>query len=187
MTTNKHGFYQVQKNKIVPVGILDLKENEIIPPEHIKDIKLQNDVEAHILKPNIIDYDLMSTKKLPVYFLQFLLDKKINTIPLAQLCVFFTIASNPSSQEELINTPLKGVFSLELFINKKRIVMDKNVSIETDKVELLVNVAQSDEMKSIVNSLVLDYVKIQQEQYGNPYDYEIPKNVKSLKDFCEDD
>jgi hypothetical protein len=184
---NVRGTRNESKATIIPVGLIDLKPSEYIADTFVERFNIFDNVFGEIYLCNITDVYLMSTKKQPVIYLSVMIDKSIKRVYLLKLYLYFIISSEIKDSKDLINKELDGTFSMELIIDDKNIVLDKDINkypgIKNIS-KMFVEFIKEEDMLLILKGLVADETeklkKKFDDQYGN---CTIPVPTISLLDF----
>lgn len=195
-------------NNLVTCGIYCLKGikyKDQVKIKHIDTIKTSIDnritdtfIESYTINKNITgqifacsltNNFLSSTKKLPMIYIDVWWTRVIQRKLLYRLFLYFTIKEEVKSSKQLINCPLKGIFSIEVSIEDQLNSLDEiNIYPGNKEIkDILINFTKSKNMKLFHKQLSdLEEKKIA-DKYKNEFkDYEkIPKATIKLKDYLD--
>lgn len=181
------GIRNKSQIKVNHVQNMSLKENEYISDDLLKNYKISDLVVGEIYSCNITDVFLMSSKKLPIYYVSAIYERPLRRILLFRIYLYFNIETEINSAEQLLNEPLNGNFSLEICIDNKKKELDSKLEkyLGDEKImNKLENFTMLDEMKELLDNLVEEANLKIREEYGNDFEYEeIPKKTISLEDY----
>lgn len=185
-----HGVNGVQQAKVIPAGIIELEHDEKLTDTTIRIAEVKKNVTGVICGCNISDTYLMSTKKLPMLTAALIYELPGKTTILAKLYLFFTITQDIKSEAELINSPIDGIFSIEIALDVSNIsnksVLIENMGIFTnikDTVIYFDDLLKSESMIALIDSLIdVENKKILQD-HDYMYDGNMPKPTIELSNY----
>lgn len=177
-----NGGNQVKINHLENVM---LKNNEYIADTKIKDFNIIDEVIGEIYNCNMTDTYLMSTKKLPVLYLNVAHKKTIQNFLLYKVYLYFTITSEIKSVHDLLDEKVSGKYVMEILIdNKKKELDDTTISEKypgDDKIYAkLENFAKSDLMKDLTINLISEINDRLSLEYGKELDHFMNKPEKFI-------
>ena len=191
--SNPVGIYNVygikEKSQIIiqQKEVVYPKENEEINDIPVSNYKIIENVSGKICACNITDRFLLSTKKLPLFYISVVYEVPLKTVLLYRLYFSFTITDNTTCKEELIESPINGKFYIELFINNTQNVIDdkiENFVGNEETYEKLKKFTLAGEMKTMTEAMVDEIIQQLKEQYDNQMDdFNIPENIINLKNY----
>lgn len=179
---NVHGIKNTNTAKIIPVGMVDLEGNNFIPDKLLATKKIFDDIIGSVYYCNILDKILMTTKKLPVLYIDISINKKINRVHLFKLCLYFTITEDINSADQLIDNQIEGKFSIESIVdncNDHLEDLEKFKSIESS-INYLSTILDTEGMNEFIRSLVNKEIQKTIDKYGQIYNDEIPQATYSF-------
>lgn len=117
-----------------------------------------NNVFGEIYRCNITDSFLMSTKKLPLSYINIIYEKPLRRIQLFRMYVYFTILQDITSQSQLLDEPISGKFTLELIVNNDAKQIDQLEIYPGNKniKKKFLKFVKHEEMINLISSLVDD-------------------------------
>ncbi|AYV82048.1 MAG: hypothetical protein Homavirus4_11 [Homavirus sp.] len=188
---NIKGVKNESKAIIVPNGMIELKGSEYVMDKRIETFNIVDNVVGEIYLCNIVDSFLMSTKKLPVMYVSIFIDMPMRRIYLFKQYLYFTITSNITKSEELIENKLDGVYTIEVAIDDKHIELNKKIEkfpgikqLISMFIEFIKSVDSVEFIKGLVKS---ENNRLLKEFSFNHSDCEIPKATISLANYNLDD
>lgn len=159
---------------------LDDKINDIL----INKYKISDNIYGELCSCIMTNTFLLSTKTIPVLYVNVIFERPFRKVLLYSVYICFTITSTINSQDELINSKLKGIFHVDLCINDMKRQIDTNITPDQQK---LVNFTLSDHMVEHAQTSASEVAKAFHEQYKDEFtNFEIPKKPISLKDYKVD-
>lgn len=187
-----NGIKNTNKAKITHIKNIEMENNQIINDNFHDAYKIDEDTTGNIYKCNISDNFLMSTKELPLFYINIILKKFMQNILLLKLCFYFNVESDIKSAEDLLDKEIEGSFSIVILVNNHKRVLDtdiKNFKGEEEHLEQLKKFTQSDQMRDLMDSMKKDIIDNLRKQYGNRYHLPSspPKKFISLKNYGKDD
>lgn len=187
------GVYNVygikDKNQIVieQKEVVYPKDGEQINDIHISDYKIIDNVMGKIYACNLTDSFLLSTKKLPLFYINIIYEIPLKTVLLYKIYFCFTIEDDIKSSEQLIGSPINGKFYVEIFINNTKKIIDDKIEQYMGNDEAyskLQNFTTADEMKQLTKIMLEEVIKQLEAEHGAKMeDFNIPKNIISLKNY----
>jgi len=182
-----HGIKNKNKIKIKHVDNIKLKKQEYIKDTFIKKFDLISQVYGEIYHCNITNNFLMISKKLPMYYINIILEKPFRKILLFRIYLFFTIETNIKSSKDLLENDIDGKFNLEISINNINKDLDNNIIKYPGDEELfndLIIFTKNNEMIELTKNLANDIDIMLKNEYIKEFEYlKPPKNVISLKNY----
>ena len=146
-----------------------------------------DNVQGELFQCNITDLFLMTSKKLPMMYVNVIYEKPLQKILLFRIYLFFTIEADIKDVKQLLLKPITGKFSFELAINDQKKIIDDDLGIYIGDGRMqkkMVNFTKVDDMKVLIKSLMEEVDEKFREQYKEEFDlYKIPTNIISLKDY----
>jgi hypothetical protein len=173
--------------KLIHESNEELTSNEIIQDTLYEKYPIMTDVNGELYTCNITHIHLMQTKKLPMMYVNVVLERPLRRILLLKITLFFTITSNITSAKQLLDDTLDGAYSLELTIDKTTSELDNHMQrfvgikrfyekMEKFTTQEAICEIISEQVKEIDEKLRLEY-KNEFERLA------VPQNVISLKDY----
>jgi hypothetical protein len=132
---------------------------------------------------------IVSTKKLPILYINVLLERPLNSIQLFSVFLYFTIETDVKSKEEFLNSELDGLFTLEATIDGEQVVLDtiNKFPGNSKMLDKIKDFTKTQEMIDLLNQLAdqaEDKIRKQFElDYGS---FKIPESIISLEDVATD-
>ncbi|ARF09666.1 hypothetical protein Indivirus_2_45 [Indivirus ILV1] len=167
-----------------------LKKNEFIGDIKIKEFDIVNDVTGEVYSCNITDTFLMSTRKLPVLYINVIHQNAIQKFLLYKVHLYFTITSDIRSVHDLLDEKISGKFSLEITLDdrKKELCDDTLNQYPGDEkmFEKLENFTKTETMKSLAESLVDEINQRLNLEYGKEFDH-LTNKPESFISFKKND
>lgn len=185
---NIEGVQGKSKIKIIPQGKMELRQSESIPDKLIAEQVLMKGIAVTAYACNILDQHLMRSKTQPILYVDVVMQRKIRSVSLCRIYLYFTITSIVRSGKELLNRELAGNYELKMLINGDDTVLEEIDSFPgtIEIVEKMVNFIKSDDMMEIINDLIKDYNDEQKKVYDKEFGhYSIPENRISLRNYSE--
>jgi len=185
---NVYGIKEQSQIVIQQKEVVYPKENEQVTDMLVSNYKIIENVFGKIYACNITDRFLLSTKKLPLFYISVVYEVPLKTVLLYRLYFSFTIEDDIKSSDQLIGSPINGKFCVEIFINNVQNVIDDKVEKFMGNEEVynkLKIFTMADEMKKMTDVMVDEVVKQLKEQYTDQMDdfSVIPENIISLKNY----
>lgn len=153
----------------------------------IKQYNVMKGVVGLVYVCNMTHHFLTTTKKLPMVYIKILRELPLRSIYLMTIKMYFTITSEVHNEEELLNKPLHGTFSIEAYIGDKTIPLDQNITVFPGHEKLinqLIKFTENEDMLDIINDLVeMEDEKLREKAREELEYYTIPTNVISLKNY----
>jgi hypothetical protein len=153
----------------------------------IKQYNVMKGVVGLVYVCNMTHHFLTTTKKLPMVYIKILRELPLRSIYLMTIKMYFTITSEVHTEEELLNKPLHGTFSIEAYIGDKTIPLDQNITVfpgHEKLVNQLIEFTENEDMLDIINDLVeMEDEKLREKAREELEYYTIPTNVISLKNY----
>jgi hypothetical protein len=184
---NVYGIKDESKIVIEQREVVYPKEDEQINDIHISNYKITENVFGKIFACNITDKFLLSTKKLPLFYISVVYEIPLKTVLLYRMYFSFNIEDNITCKEQLIGSPIRGKFCIELFLNNSQTVMDNNIG------EFKGNDASYDKLKEFtVSEGMVQMAEImvgeivEQLKCDDLGDFAVPENIIKLKDYDVD-
>lgn len=188
-TYQLHGVDNQAQAKIIPVGFVDLEKGERINDTVIRPVEIKKNILAVICGCNITDSYLVSTKKLPMFTVNLIYDLVGKTTLLGKLYFFFTITQEVHSQEEFINNPLNGRYSIEFSVDQSnKIVLDHNFGVYPGLKEIifkLEEIVKREYMIELIDGLIEEENKKITKEHDYMYDGNVPKPTVELSNYLE--
>ena len=184
---NVRGVRYESKVKIDHVQNVTLKTDERFMDSPVKRIPVMKGVIAEVYNCNMTDLFLLSTKKLPVMYVNVINERPMRRILLYRIYLYFTIDAKVDSATDLLTKELDGKFTVELSIDGGKQVLDDSITrYEGDErtCDKLVTFATGDDMKEMVKDLITEIDEKLARQYSKEFEYlQVPKKTISLKDY----
>lgn len=171
-------------------------ENIPLTPEHkVEDVLIDRyeiipHVSGELYQCNITDVFLMTSKKLPMMYINVVHDKPLKRFLLFRLYLCFTIEKDVKdikNLNQLLDRPISGKFSLETSIDGQRQEIDADIGMYTTHAGMkkkLMNFTMADDMKALINVLIEDINTKQKELFEKEYGhYKPPEKYISLRDY----
>lgn len=181
------GIQGESKIKINHLNNVTLKEQEHIQDTLIKQYNIMENVVGEIYSCNITDLFLMSTKKLPMLYLNVILEKPLRRILLFRIYLCFTISAKINNSKDLLNSQHDGKFSIEIVLDGKKTEIDKEILKYPGNDEMydkLTTFVSVDDMKDLISSMVGDIEKKMKDEYAKEFEYlKPPTNFISLRNY----
>lgn len=188
--TNPVGIYNIygikDKSQIVieQKEVVYPKENEQISDIHVDTYGITDKVFGKIFACNITDRFLLSTKKLPLFYISIVYEVPLKSVLLYRLYFSFVIEDNITSREQLIGSPINGKFCIELFMNNTQTVIDNNIDMfigNEGSYDKLKDFTLNEGMIGVAKTMVDEIVA----QLGSSgiEDFVVPENIISLKNY----
>ncbi|CAH6421244.1 Hypothetical protein KVN_LOCUS197 [uncultured virus] len=172
--------------KIKHLETLKLNSTEKIKDTYLNNFEVEKYINGYMFKCNITNSYLMTTKRQPILYVSIFFEKSLRNFHLMDIFLFFTIEQEVHSQEEFLNKELKGKFSLECRIENKFVKLDEQINVYPGNEKILdqlTNFIKNSEMMEILNDLIKEGEEKISQKFINQYDYSIPKNIISLKNY----
>ncbi len=185
-----NGIKDTNKAKITHVN--NMENNQIINDNFHDSYKIDEDTTGDIYKCNISDRFLMSTKELPLFYINVILKKFMQSTLLFKLCFYFNVESNLQNVEDLLDKEIEGSFSVVILVNNHKKVLNsdiKNFKGDEEHLEQLKKFTKDDQMIDLMNSMKEDIISNLRKQYGDRYHLPSspPKKIISLKNYGKDE
>lgn len=182
-----NGIKDTNKAKITHVNNIEMVKNQLINDTFYDAYKIDDDTTGNIYKCNISDDYLMSSKELPLFYINVVLKKFMQNTLLFKLCFYFNIGSDIQSVQDLLDKEVEGSFSVIIIVNNHKKVLDadiKNFKGEEKHLEQLREFTKGDHMKDLMNNMKEDIISNLRKQYGGRYHLpnSPPKKFISLMD-----
>lgn len=175
------------KIKIRHIQNLTLKNQEYVGDTLLHDFKIQKNVICGIYLCNITDTFIMTSKKLPVMYLNVAYEIPMQKYLLYRVYLCFTITDNVKSDKDLLNKELEGKYSIEISIDGQRKDIDDQISVypgDERMYEKLEKFAKAELMVELTQSLVDEINQKREEEYKKKFiSYKPPENIISLKNY----
>ena len=176
------------KAKINHLENVMLKKTEIIADTLVKEFPIIDGVIGEIYTCNITNTFLMSTRKLPVLYINITHQKPIQKFLLYRVYLYFTITSQIKSVKDLLDRKVEGKYSMEISIDDKKKEIDDPLTQypgDTKMYEKLENFAKADSMKALTVSLVNEINERMKLEYGKELEHFMkkPDSYISLKNY----
>jgi hypothetical protein len=187
---NIKGIRNTSCATIVPTGLVEMDVTDSVMDKQLDSFSMLNNVQVDVYLCNILDTFLMTTKKLPLLYATVYLEKPMRRIYLYKIYVYFTITSNITKSDDLINNKLDGVFSTEVSIDNKSTELNKIATFNGMKQTLasLTEFIKSADMTEMTKSLVdAENERLRKEFCSQYQNCEIPKATVSLKNYVAND
>lgn len=174
--------------KHVDTFVKDGSEEEIpLRDTCIKKYDVMKSVFGLIFVCNMTHHFLTTTKKLPMIYIQILKERPLQSTYLMTIKLYFTITTDVHTEDQLLNKPLYGTFSIEAQIGDKTIPLDQNITVfpgHQKLVDQLIKFTENDDMIDIINDVIeIEEEKLREKAKEDLEYYTIPTNVISLKDY----
>jgi len=171
---------------LIRVKHLDnVTEDVAIRDTQIKAYSLTPDVLAVIYACNITNIFLEKSKELPMMYVNVSLNKYLQTFPLYQLYLTFSITSDIKSERELLNKRHKGKYIMYAVVENKKVVIDAEINKFDGPgaiIDKLIEFTKKKEMMSLVDEFVNDIKTDLAKKYsGTLSNFKIPENVISIR------
>lgn len=189
----QHGIYTLEgvdnESKIIikPIGMIS--DIETVRDTLIERFEISKNVYGEIFVCNILDSYLVTTKKLPMIYVNVIYDKTVVRSFLFSIYINFTVDADIKKESNLIKTKLSGKFGTEICINNKY----QELSSENTQLaafpgiikikKILKKLTQSKELKTVIDDLIDITNKERVKQFGGIFDGVIPKVTLSLKNI----
>lgn len=188
-TYQLHGVDNESQAKIIPVGFVDLSKGERINDTVIRPFEIKKNIMGVICGCNITDSYLVSTKKLPMFTVNIIYELVGKTTLLGKLYFLFTITQPVTSQEEFINNPLNGRYSLEFGVDQtNKVVIDHDFGVYPGLKEIifkLEDIVKSSYMTELFDDIVNEENKKIKGEHDYMYDGSVPKPTINLSNYLE--
>jgi hypothetical protein len=197
--TRLAGIYNIKgvKNKNC-INVKHLETQKMSAKDKIRDTSIttypidkQQGIFGEIFACNILDKNLMSSKKQPLIYVSTFLSKPLKTAMLYDIKLFFTIDDEIKSENEFLSRPLKGHFSLELLRDGQSVNLDMKITKfpgETKMLKQLMDFTKTDDMVEILSDMALDEEDKIADKYKSNFKYDkIPEPTIKLEDYDLDD
>jgi len=176
--------------KIKPMGVVSIPEGGRLQDSLLQKYNIVDNVVGEIYVCNVTGMFLMKTKKLPVFYINVILEKPLNKILLFRIFLYFTINDDTiKTSDQLFNNKINGEFSLELLIDHNTTELERiEKYLGADKMtNKLMEFTQNDDMKILIESLVAAENKKLEEIFMKEFGNVTPPKVTiSLKDYLND-
>ena len=169
--------------KLENMGTIDKTQVNSITDQQLDMYEIKKHVQGFMYKCNMTHFFLMSTKKLPVAYINICYTKyPLKVVLLYRIFIYFNIGSieHIKSMDDLVNKELPGVFSLEVSIGDK--IMDigtvedgNNFNGELNN--KIVELSKSAEMLLLIDDLIKDVEHAMSIEYKEDELFEMP-NIK---------
>lgn len=163
------------------------KEEETINDVLLDDYHIIENVQGKIYACNLTDSFLLSTKKLPVFYINVIYERPLVCVLLYKVYLLFEITCDIKSAEELIGSPIEGKFTVDVVINDMAQTIDDNITSfagTENTCQKLINFTCVDEMKELIGIMIKEIQDKNNKKYENEnFNFDIPENVISLKDY----
>jgi len=184
---NIDGITNSSKVHIKQIASGYMQSNKKISDTQIKSYNISNNIFAQLFRCNITNSFLVTTKKLPVMYINVWWSQSIRKILLYRLFLYFTIKENIESSDQLLKNEIEGKFTMEVMIEGKTRAIDEfETYLGNGKMEnILINFTTSDDIKVLHNELITTERKKIADKYAREFeDYKtLPKATISLKDI----
>lgn len=136
---------------------------------------------------NLTHNFIMSTKKLPMLYINVFCEKPLRSIHIMTLFLYFTIQTEVKTKEDLLENELNGIFTLEAEIFGENKILDSGIGKFPGNQRLLENLTNFTKNEDMIN-LFLELVNIEEEKIRKQFEtdfgqYQIPKSIISLKNY----
>lgn len=187
-----HNIFNIEclgdKIKINHIDNVNLDKTQFVPDSVIEMFDVDTKVAGVIYRCNITNNFLMSTKTLPVLYLNVVYQKMLKSFLVYSIQLNFTITQEINSVDDLLNKPLNGYFTMQMVIedSKKDVEIKEQVTCD-GFIAKLKNLALNSDMKSIVKASVTEINANLEKELKNGYiDIKPPTNYISLKNYKVD-
>lgn len=181
------GIYGTNKIKIIHEQNVNLKMHEYMSDTLIERYEISKNVYGEIYKCNITDTYLMSSKKLPMWYVSVIYEKPLRRMLLFKLYLCFTINKKISKMKELLDDEIEGLYDLELVVENNKKIIDNDMGNYPGNKRIqnkLMSFTKAEEMKDMITILINDINKKLEDEYQKEFEYYTPpKNVISLKNY----
>lgn len=150
--------------------------------------KITDAIYANFFHCNIRDSYVMTSKILPVIYASILYQTSLVCGHLFNIFIDFVIETEIKSEKELVNNALNGKYQLRIKIddNDKPKIIDLDCFDGTEFViEMMKNLIETDEMKSIISKLMEERKKERVEKLGSLDDIDVPKPKYNFTDLVK--
>jgi len=188
---NINGVRNKSAIKIKPIGSFLVEDPSDITDEHIKTIKIREDVFAHVFKPKVSDVFIASTKKYPVLYTVVEYFKNLIRARLFRLYLYFNVEDTPQNEKDLLTKPVSGKFNFEVELDDDTQVLDSDIGIYpgvgsiVGKFEEMIKL---ESMNEVIDDLIQESENVRKKQFGDMFEgLKIPKATIRLDDYLESD
>jgi len=186
-----NGIKKSRQVKIDHINNMTLSQNQFIADTLIEQYDILENVNGELYHCNITDLFLMTSKKLPMMYVNVIYQQPLRKVLLFRIYLFFTIESEIKDVQQLLTKHITGTFSLELHISDQKKEIDKDLGFYTNNIKMhkkLINFTKAEEMIEMINELVNEVNEKLKQQYQQELEfYKMPTNIISLKDYKFDD
>lgn len=170
--------------------ICNKKNTKLYEKSNVDDYvyNISDTVYARFYQCNILDSYLLTTTTIPVLYASIMYKTQIISGFLFNIYVDFKIESKIKSEKQLIGTNLDGKYQLRIKMNDK----DPPKIIELDSfdsydfiIQLIKDIIETNEMKSIIFQLMEERRKERSERFGCFDNIEIPKPKYNFSKLVE--
>jgi hypothetical protein len=173
--------------KIRHLDNVKLKTHEHIGDTLVHDFKIMKGVDAGVYECNLTDLFLVTTKKLPVFYINVTYTDRLKEYLLYRVYLCFTITDDIKTEKYLLNNELNGEYSLEIAIDGKRKEINDTIEYYPGNKKIfkkLENFAKDESMieltQSLVDEITLKLLEKSRKEFRN---IKPPTNIISLKDY----
>lgn len=186
---NINGIRNKMAVKIKPIGGVLVEDPSDVTDEHIKTIKIREDVFAHVFKPKVSDTFIASTKKYPVLYTVVEYFKNLIRARLFRLYLYFTVEDTPKNEKDLLTKPITGKFHFEVELDDDTQVLDNDIGSYpgiggiVDKFEAMIKL---ESMNEVIDDLIVESENMRKKQFGDMFEgLKIPKATIRLDDYLD--
>jgi putative lipoic acid-binding regulatory protein len=172
--------------KLSSLGTYDKTNVNAITDEQIDVYEIMPNVMCFMNKCNITHYFLMSTKKIPIAYINICYTKyALKPVLLCRIFLYFNIdnVTHIKSINDLTKKCFDGTFSLEATINNKTdniCTIESGLNNNNQLYTKMIELSKSTDMKNIFSSLIVEVEETMKTQYDTQYNntmFDMP-NIK---------
>ncbi len=165
----------------------ELAPSEIIQDSLIERYDIIKEVCGEIYRCNITDAFLAQSKKLPMFYVNVVLERPLRRILLFKILLNFTITTVVKNSKQLLDENLDGEFSLELHIDNKNIKLDDHMTRyigDKKYYEKMKLFTAQDSINEIIKDMIQEIDAKLRAEYKNEFEkITVPQNIISLRDL----
>ena len=169
--------------KLENLAIIDKTQVNTITDKQIEIYEISKFVNAFMYKCNMTHHFLMSTKKLPVAYINVCYTKyPLKVVLLYRVFLYFKIdnVDHIENINDLTQKEFSGKFILEAIIgdqNTEIEVIDQGINNNNELYKKIIKLTQSDDMINLVQELIQDVEKAMIIQYKDDDMFKVPDIV----------
>ena len=167
-----------------------IESNKKIRDTCIDEYPIAQNITGNIYLCNVTHYYINQSKKLPMMYVTVCMDRSPAKYILYQVYLHFNITSAINTQEDLLEKPIEGFFSLQLIIKNqgRELGTFKIFNGSNDSKNMMKDLTKEQYMMDLMKELKSEKEEELCKKYKfNPNLYKIPKNIIKLEDYTSSD